>query len=395
MTLRPIVYLLTTMLIFKVTMGHPQSRPLNKKITLEVKNMRLEDLLEKIQHDYNVKMVYGADNFPSDQPITMRADNVSLKHFLYSLCLKAGLTYEVVEEYVIFQYKIPIPVHQDSQRTKVIVVSEKLVSKPEAVVRNDSITTVSIQTTVNQEPVIVIRELPDPDSIITAKDTVKIKEPVYNHKVKKGSKTKSLTTYKILLYLSGDNHLYHFKALPDKNQKYTSELNSAFGISFFKLISRKMLLGVGLLYSHKSFTYHRNFRILNPDDAVSIPDVTSLRLTYYEVPVEVEYQFIHRNKISINLVPGLDAAFLQKNVEHTKYLTHGEPMTSYFSKDTNAVLLGAQAGIKIEYPLLNSFSIFLTPRYVHYLKPVNGVAMHSGYDLFRFQAGIQLNIKNH
>jgi hypothetical protein len=394
MMLRPIPYLLIIILIFKMTTGHTQSKPLNKKITLEVKDMTLEDLFEKLQQDYHVKLVYGADHFPLSQVITLKADNISLKYFIDKLCVKTGLSYYVVDEYVIFQYKTPVlaPAHQDSQRTKVIVVSEQLVTKPEEVIQNDSLPNRPREARAVIEPTIVIRELPDLDSIAPP-SSLQIIKPIIVSKGDGARKTKARLLYRVALYASYDHHLFHFKTLPDKNQEYKLKLSSSFGGSFSASLGKKTFLGFGFMYSSKNFTYHRNFRILNPDDAVSIPDVTSLSFTYIEIPFEIEYHFIGYKKLSVNLVPGIDAAFLIDKEERTQYLTHGQPATEYFVNETNSFLWGPQAAVKIEYPLLESLSIFISPRYIHYIKPVNEATMHSGNDLFRFQAGIQLNIK--
>jgi len=393
MTLRSVLHLFTVMLIFKITTSYTQPKSLNKKVTLEVKDMPLENLFEKIQQDYHVKLVYGATNFPADQIISMKANNISLKHFIDQLCIKTGLSYKVVDEYVIFEYKAPAlaAVRQDSQRTKVIVVSEQLVPKPE-VIQKDSLPAKPKELKLIKEQTIVIRELTNLDSI-SPSSPLEIVKPITIGKGADLRKPKARLLYRLAIYASYDHHLFHFNTLPDKNQEYKLELSSAFGGSFAVSLSRKTLIGVGFLCSSKNFTYHRNFRILNPDDAVSIPDITSLSFTYIEVPFEFEYRVIGHKKLKVNLAPGFDTAFLFDKEERTTYLTHGKTATEYFINQTNSFLWGPQAAIRIEYPLVQSFSFFISPRYIHYIRPVNGATMHSGNDLFRFQAGIQMNIK--
>lgn len=356
--------------------------------------MPLETLFEKLQQDYHVKLVYGADDFPSNQIITMKAGNISLKNFIDRLCIKTGLTYKVVDEYVIFEYKAPVSVlvRQDSPRAKVIVVSEQLITKPEDIVQNDSLPDRPREVKVAIEPTIVIRELPDLDSA-SATSPLKIIKPITVCQKEIVPKVKARSLHRVGLYASYDHHLFHFKNLPDKNQEYKLKLSSSFGGSFSASLGKKTFLGFGFMYSSKKFTYNRNFRILNPDDAVSIPDVTSLSFTYIEVPFEIEYQFICYKKLSVNVIPGIDAAFLIDKEERTQYLTHGKPATEYFVNGTNSFLWGPQAAVKVEYPLMESLSIFISPRYIRYLKPINEATMHSGSDLFRLQAGIQLNLK--
>ncbi len=83
--------------------GQAIGQVLEKKISITVKNVSLENTLQKISEASGVMFSYNPKTIPVSQLITIKAKNKSVQQLLDELSNKAGITYSLVENQVILK----------------------------------------------------------------------------------------------------------------------------------------------------------------------------------------------------------------------------------------------------------------------------------------------------
>src|SRR5690606_22285840 len=74
-----------------------------RRVTLQIDNITLEDLIRRLDLEFGVSVAYGSDNIPIDLMISVNITNATLIETIEIICLEAGLTYQIVDDVLIFQ----------------------------------------------------------------------------------------------------------------------------------------------------------------------------------------------------------------------------------------------------------------------------------------------------
>src|SRR5690606_1791355 len=74
-----------------------------RRVTLQIDNITLEDLIRRLDLEFGVSVAYGSDNIPIDLMISVNLTNATLIETIQIICLEAGLTYQIVDDVLIFQ----------------------------------------------------------------------------------------------------------------------------------------------------------------------------------------------------------------------------------------------------------------------------------------------------
>jgi hypothetical protein len=365
-----------------------QTKLKDRKIDLEVKDVTFETLINKLRKEHQINIVYGVDRLGSlDQKISIKAANITLSDLMTVICKHYNLSVEFLNSYVVLNPGEPK--RQSAKASRPEIATARNV-EPKI---NNADTTQMKQAT--EIAVISVVKDPEKDSVISIEVVEKrLPDNTRRNEVTVSALKRKRIRHFITAFSSLDVHRYNFKSLADPNQEYTAPVTVGYALTYSRSISDHLRLALGTQYASKEFRYNRNFKILDADEPVSIPNITTLSYRYVEVPVEVGYQLIRSRYVSVIVLSGVNAAFLISKKETTQFLTNGDPDTKYFIHDTNTFLFGASAGIRFSVNIYRGLSFFCEPRYIKYFKPLNLSVMNSGPDLFRANSGIALQL-NH
>ncbi|MCG8605349.1 hypothetical protein MJD09_10160, partial [bacterium] len=108
--------------------------------------------------------------------------------------------------------------------------------------------------------------------------------------------------------------------------------NHGLGLSAnFATLWNKIRISSEILFSSKDFAYAYNYRVLDLEDPIPIPDITTVELSYLEIPILIMYQFNAYGKLSGSLSAGFHTAFLVIKKEGSIRLGYNKPRSAIHS----------------------------------------------------------------
>lgn len=356
------------------------------KVTINVANVDFESLIEKLRKEYHINIVYGVDRLsPPNKFISIHAIEMPVPELMGIICNHYNLAVEYISNYIILRPGKP--------NRQIIGKSNELATET----TNNTVTP-ALDSTTNQatSEIVITTSINDSnsDSIVMI-EIAKIPYENDPQPAKLNTPVKKRALQAVYLYGIYDIHWLQFKELPDPNQEYTSPNTSGFGTLYTRSVMNNFSIGIGAVYSSIQFTYHRNFNIVIPDDPVSIPNTTTLRHHFIDVPFEVGYNLKPSKRTSVKILTGSHQSWLISKEEKTKYLTHGNPNTQYFINYANKFNFGVLTAMRVTLNIHRNFDFFCEPRLIKYFNPLNEEVMSSGHLLFRTTSGLsfQLNSK--
>ncbi|WP_299096984.1 hypothetical protein [uncultured Winogradskyella sp.] len=110
------------------------------------------------------------------------------------------------------------------------------------------------------------------------------------------------------------------------------------------------------------------------------------QLDYLQVPLEVSYKLLTKEKYDILLGVGGNVNFISNNMAYLNGEEIGE------SKDVNNTVLGATLNTNFSYNLTKKTILFVEPSYNYFQKPIDNNAQNFKNTQFRILFGVQLKL---
>ena len=110
------------------------------------------------------------------------------------------------------------------------------------------------------------------------------------------------------------------------------------------------------------------------------------QLDYFQVPLEVFYKLLTKEKYDILLGVGGNVNFISNNMAYLNGEEIGE------SKDVNNTVLGATLNTNFSYNLTKKTILFVEPSYNYFQKPIDNNAQNFKNTQFRILFGVQLKL---
>lgn len=107
------------------------------------------------------------------------------------------------------------------------------------------------------------------------------------------------------------------------------------------------------------------------------------QLNYIEIPLEISYQIMNKEKYSLSLKIGGNINILTKNQAFINQEHIGK------NANVNSTIFGASISPNIGHELLKNITLFLEPSYNYYEKPINNQLQSFDNSQFRVQIGVQ------
>lgn len=101
----PVRLVITIFFIFCSGLLYSQNNILQTRLSFEMEDATFGELLEKITHQTNIHFSYNPRHISSDQRISLKADEETLKDILDKICLEFDLEYVVVSNQIVFRKK--------------------------------------------------------------------------------------------------------------------------------------------------------------------------------------------------------------------------------------------------------------------------------------------------
>ena len=363
---------------------------LKKKITIEIDNGRLEDVLAWLQTYHDIKFSYGFDNVSPDIRITLHAKNTSVYEIIHTICQQGNLIFQIIDSTVVFK-------HEKSPNQSITVRDNNPVKVENSINRNNIKDNVIALD--NADSIPAQQKKDDNNPLLTdisPLEQPKVKPPDMKlaeksslfHSSGKFRRKITIQTGVFFSYASDFNR-FEFVERDIASQKFNVEWNESYSFGGYVLLSKKLYISLGATYVSKNFHLHYNYKVLDLSDPFPVPDKTSVKLQYLETPLTFGYALTSWKKYSVMVATGLYPSFLLREAERTTYQNQGNPNTNYFLNANRSTLFSASFGFIIHRYLNRSCGIFIEPGYLYFFGPVNEEAMNSRSSLLRLKMGIQ------
>lgn len=363
---------------------------LKKKITIEIDNGRLEDVLAWLQTYHDIKFSYGFDNVSPDIRITLHAKNTSVYEIIHTICQQGNLIFQIIDSTVVFK-------HEKSPNQSITVRDNNPVKVENSINRNNIKDNVIALD--NADSIPAQQKKDDNNPLLTdisPLEQPKVKPPDMKlaeksslfHSSGKFRRKITIQTGVFFSYASDFNR-FEFVERDIASQKFNVEWNESYSFGGYMLLSKKLYISLGATYVSKNFHLHYNYKVLDLSDPFPVPDKTSVKLQYLETPLTFGYALTSWKKYSVMVATGLYPSFLLREAERTTYQNQGNPNTNYFLNANRSTLFSASFGFIIHRYLNRSCGIFIEPGYLYFFGPVNEEAMNSRSSLLRLKMGIQ------
>lgn len=364
---------------------------LKKKITIEIDNGRLEDVLAWLQTYHNIKFSYGFDNVSPDIRITLHAKNTSVYEIIHTICQQGNLIFQIIDSTVVFKHEKspnqsvtvrdnnPVKVENSINKNNIkgnVIALDKADSIPAQPKKDDDNPPLVTDISPLEQP-----EVKPPDMKLAEKSSLFHSSGKFRRKI-------TIQTGVFFSYASDFNR-FEFVERDIASQKFNVERNESYSFGGYVLLSKKLYISLGATYVSKNFHLHYNYKVLDLSDPFPVPDKTSVKLQYLETPLTFGYALTSWKKYSVMVATGLYPSFLLSEDEKTTYQNQGDPNTNYFLNANRSTLFSASFGFIIHRYLNRSCGIFIEPGYLYFFEPVNEQAMNSRPSLLRLKMGIQ------
>lgn len=375
---------------------------LTKRVSLDVKNVRLDKLFQILETNHGVIISFGIDNIPAQVRISLSAKNKPIYEILQIICSQTGLVYQIIDSAVVFKYARPPRLPGLARTTDTTDVSFTAPGDRSIHAPGDTLSTDIVGDPVTIQPVQSSKD--------SSRSTLPLDSQVTSDVVPKGmtksnagnptlvsslfstaEKQSRLGFYGAGIFFSYaiDYNRFHFIERDIAFQQYKVDWNQSLSVGGYVIVSSKLYVRAGVGYATKDFVLNYNYRVLDPDDPFPIPNKTNIEIHYLEVPLTFGYGILTKRKYSLCVAAGFYPSYLIEKGERTTYLNNGDPSTRYFIDANRSTLYSGTIGIIIHYSIGNSCGVFIEPMYLYVLGAVNEKAMQPNSSLYRIKAGLQ------
>lgn len=362
----------------------------NRRITLRVSNITLEELFKVLGSKHALRIAYGADNIPLTMKITLNSFEEPLSDVLATICSKAHLSYQIIGDVVVFRYAGSVDatgslVHADAPDITVASDSSYLPGKQLIDSISSDAPVPSISFPDGESPLIVKTDgLPELKTV-----AIPSMVPPRND----GGRI-SLYTSGLFLNYSVDFYEFDFLERDLSFQAYKNESNWSFTLGGYLVLTPRIYISAGLGYATRDFRLEYNYQVIDPNDPFPIPNRTLVELGYLNAPVTVGYGLFSVRQYSVWLAGGATASFLLNKDEETSYLNKSDEQTDRFLPSSQSRLYNASVGLVFHRSFSHSFGIFINPGLSYSPQRVNEQAMKPRYKSYHLSAGFHFDFRH-
>jgi hypothetical protein len=391
------ILLLTFSLSIALTL-HAQV-DLSRQVTINVKEVHLSQLFEILETRHGLVIAFGIDNIPATVKISLSATNKTIYEILRMICSQAGLTYQIIDNAIVFKYakyvtRQTIEPPTGSSPASFSAANDSSFNSPadtvltaaDSLPRNSMDSSQAVTHTSRQE----VHSNEDHRNV----ESVPMKLPEVPSLFSTSKKRSKLGFYGAGIFISYamDNNHFRFAERDIAYQQYEVDWNYSMSMGGYVIVSSKLYVSLGLGYATKDFVLNYHYKVLDPDDPFPIPDKTKVQIRYLEVPLTIGYGIYNRRKLSLCVAAGFYPSYLIEKSERTTYLNNGNPTTDYFINDNRSTLYSATLGFIVHYSVSGMCGIFVEPGYLFFPGAVNKRAMEPNASLYRIKTGIQFSL---
>lgn len=376
---------ITTLLLLAFTVSSfAQSNMLPPKISVSFKEITLKDLLSHLRATYHINFSYSAA-IPLNKNIGIKAVDLALEPLLEKLCDKWNLTYRIIDNHVVLRRDDSVAKALSEGILHFSVLERRSINKAEP----------AVEAYISQ-PIEGIRPILPVffkiDQALILKDQHEI-DNILPVKVEPAYKVQNRTlNFDIGLVSSYDYYKFNFKERLNVDQEFSPEKSYSIGISGTVWLNPLIAASAGVNLAKKGYFLSYNYRFTNPEEPITLPDITSISLAFLQVPVNLNFRFFKKDKFSLSLSTGLTTSFMISKREKTVFTNAEKERTTYFIEGNKEFLWGGSCGVQLWYNINDSIHIFLGPDYLHYFSPLNGVIMDSNTRALKAKIGMNLNL---
>ena len=397
------IFLLTLSLFGTVTLYAQVD--LTRRVSIDVKDVRLDKLFEILETNQGVIISFGIDNIPSHLTISLSAKDKTLYEILQMICSQAGLIYQIIDTAIVFKYARPLNrkrIERTADTTKVSIATPinsithpPLDSTAKVTVREQLTEQLQDSSQHSLQSSHQTNSQDAKDSTLQAINKfMQVKLPSVPSLFSTAKKRSRVGFYGAGVFFSYavDYNRFHFMDRDITVQQYEVDWNHSFSTGGYVIVSSKLYVSLGVGYATKDFALNYHYRVLDPNDPFPIPDKTRVEIRYLEVPLTIGYGILTKRKYSLCISAGFYPSYLVEKSERTTYLNNGNPSTTYFVNANRSTIYSGTIGFIAHYSIGANCGIFIEPGYMYFIGAVNKNAMDANFSLFRIKTGIQFSL---
>ncbi len=174
---------------------------------------------------------------------------------------------------------------------------------------------------------------------------------------------------------SYDSYGYSFVSQEPFDHTYSQRTSYSAGLNFGYDLNEMFSLRSGVLYSKKDYELDFEFRVITPGDP-NIPDLWTYKNSYLEIPLQVDYRFVRKEKINVGASLGWITSFLVKDKRIT--ISDAGTGSTYVNENTdlNKTLMALSASVSFEYVFNETVSVLMEPYSRWWMQPFDTVSMN-------------------
>lgn len=380
---------LMPVILFSALSAHGQfdaSHP----VTLQIDNIALEDLFTRLELEFGISIAYGSDNIPTNFMISFNVANVTLIETIEIICSEAGLTYQIIDDVLIFR-RSERALQLDTIRSGLSPASYATLNDRETTPVSNKMSRESDSLSFDSSR----REVSLPRRefhFSSPKKVLQLKNIQFRSMIPPQTRARRPLVYQAGLFLAyaADFDNFHFLERELDFQTFSPAWNQSFGIGGYVVLNPKVYISLAVGYSSKDFRLDYNYVVLDPDDPFPIPDRTTVQSRYLDFPFTLGYGVLEKRQYSLWMTAGISSSLLVSKNEKTTYHNHSEKLTEHFVRHSKMALYGGSVGVILHRSIGSFAGIFINPGILYCLQPVNEGSMEPGYSTYQIKTGLQV-----
>ncbi len=354
------------------------------KVDVNVKAMPVYQLLDSLQTTHRLHFSYGFDNNSGNALITLQAKDITFYHLIVEISKQAHLTFTIIGTVVVFKGK----------KTPLQNITPALpsISSP---ADSNFLIPVPIDSISKTADEVIMKIIP----IVRKDSTPKVYYPTQLTTSKRWhpprAQKKSYSRMRIGIGTLVEKPHYQFNDGSFPFQYYRYNASGGLSVILSYRLFPKLCVSAAVTTASRDFTFHHNFKVIDPNDPFPIPSATKVNQHYLEIPLLITAELFHVNNLYIQANAGFYLSQLTSKQETTSYLNKEDVSTSLYINNTRQRINAVGLGIAANYKLSDTFTLFLSPSVVFYHSSINATAMKTAAESFRLTAGIQYTFLKH
>jgi hypothetical protein len=180
---------------------------------------------------------------------------------------------------------------------------------------------------------------------------------------------KHRTKLSIGLTASPDIYIYNFKVDSAYKLNYQYKYNYSLGVTVVYYPVKLISFRVALLYSTKGYTIDYNYKASNPGK--SLPGKKNFNVAYLDIPLIIQLNLIHKDRIQLFLSAGLVPGILLNKSTETIYKDSTNIAPENQNNNFNSLLAGTAYSLGLKYNLSPGIGLGLEPYFRYYLNRID------------------------